>query len=48
MAGNTLLATPKKFSMQGVFDILLRRPLDKSIIAYLTDCKTTSLENTMD
>jgi hypothetical protein len=42
------LATPKKFAMQQVFEILLRRPLDKSIYAYLTDCKTTSLENSVE
>lgn len=40
---NTLLATPRKFSMQQVFEILLRKPLDKSIIAYLTDTKTSGL-----
>lgn len=34
--------------MQQVFEILLRRPVDKSIIAYLTDCKTSGLENTME
>lgn len=41
-------ATPRKFSMQGVFEILLRKPTDKSILAYLTDCKTTTLENTVE
>lgn len=45
---NTLLATPRRFSMQQVFYILLRKPIDKSIIAYLTDTKTSGLENTMD
>ena len=42
------LATPRQFSMQQAFEILLRKPVDKSIIAYLTNCKTTSLENTME
>lgn len=41
-------ATPKKFSMQQTFEILLRRPATKQIVAYLTDTKTTSLENTME
>lgn len=41
-------ATPRKFAMQGVFEILLRKPSDKSIYAYLTDCKTTTLENTVE
>lgn len=41
-------ATPRKFAMQGVFEILLRKPSDKSILAYMTDCKTTTLENTME
>lgn len=44
MAG---IATPKKFAMQQVFELLLRKPVDKSIIAYLTDAKTSGLENTM-
>ena len=43
-----VLATPKKFTMQQAYEILLRKPVDKSIIAYLTDCKTTGLENTME
>lgn len=43
---NTVLATPKKFSMQQVFEILLRKPSDKSILAYLEDVKTSGLENT--
>ena len=43
-----VLATPKKFAMQQAFEILLRKPVDKSIIAYLTDCKTSGLENTME
>ena len=41
-------ATPRKFSMQGVFEILLRKPTDKIILAYLTDCKTTTFENTVE
>lgn len=43
-----VLATPKKFAMQQVFEILLRKPVDRSIITYLTDCKTSGLENTME
>lgn len=42
------LATPKKFAMQAVFEMLLRKPIDNSIVAYLTDCKTSGLENTME
>lgn len=42
------LATPRKFSMQQAYEILLRKPVDKSIVAYLTDCKTSSLENTVE
>ena len=45
---NALLATPKKFAIQQVFEILLRRPVDRSIYAYLTDVKTSGLENTME
>jgi len=41
-------ATPKKFSMQQCFEILLRKPSDKSIIGYMQDCKTTGLENTIE
>lgn len=40
--------TPREFAMQQVFEILLRRPADKSIAAYLTNTKTTGLENTME
>lgn len=43
-----VLATPKKFAMQAVFEMLLRKPTDNSIVAYLTDCKTSGLENTME
>lgn len=45
---DTLLATPRKFSMQQVFELLLRRPVDRSIIGYLTDLKSSGLENTME
>ena len=45
---NTIAATPKKFSMQQVFEILLRKPADKSILAYLEDVKTSGLENTVE
>lgn len=41
-------ATPKKFAMQQCFEILLRKPATKEILAYLTDCKTSSLENTVE
>lgn len=44
----TITATPKKFSMQQVFEILLRKPSDKSILAYLEDTKTSGLENTAE
>lgn len=44
----TALATPRKFAMQQAFEVLLRKPLDRSIFAYLTDCKTSGLENTME
>lgn len=44
----TPMATPKKFAMQQVFELLLRKPSDKSIIGYLTDTKTSGLENTME
>lgn len=43
-----ITATPKKFSMQQVFEILLRKPADKSILAYLEDVKTSGLENTVE
>jgi hypothetical protein len=39
----TITATPKKFAMQQIFELLLRKPSDKSIIGYLTDAKTTGL-----
>ena len=42
------IATPKKFSMQQVFNILLRKPADKKILAYLEDVKTSGLENTAE
>jgi hypothetical protein len=41
-------ATPKKFAMQQVFEILLQKPSDNSLIAYLTDTKTSGLENTVE
>lgn len=40
--------TPKKFAMQQVFEILLQKPSDNSVIAYLTDTKTSGLENTVE
>lgn len=45
---NTLMATPRKFSMQQVFELLLRKPSNRQIIGYLTDLKTSGLENTME
>lgn len=41
-------ATPKKFAMQQVFEMLLRKPTDGTMIAYLTDVKTSGLENTVE
>lgn len=43
-----VMATPRKFAMQTVFEMLIRRPADKSIIGWLTDLKTSGLENTME
>lgn len=43
-----VMATPRKFAMQAVFEMLLRRPSDKGIIGWLTDLKTSGLENTME
>ena len=37
----TTATTPKKFAMQQVFEILLQKPSDNSIIAYLTDLLTS-------
>lgn len=41
---NTLMATPRKFSMQQVFELLLRKPSNRQIIGYLTDLKTSGLK----
>ena len=41
----TTIATPKQFSIQQVFHILLRNPSDKSIVGFLKNVKTTGLEN---
>lgn len=41
-------SAPRKFVMQQVFELLLRKPADKSILAYLTDVKTSGLENTVE
>ena len=43
-----MMATPKKFSIQQVFEILLRDPETKEIKAYLEDLKTSGLENTAE
>ena len=40
--------TPKNFSVQQIFEILMQRPSDNSIIGYLKHCKTTTLENTVE
>lgn len=42
------MATPREFSIQQVFEILGRKPVDKSILFYLTNCKTSTLENTVE
>ena len=42
------MAAIKQFAIQQVLNILLRRPADKSIIAYLDNLKTSGLENTME
>lgn len=41
-------ATPKKFAIQQIFELLLRKPDTKEIIAYLEDVKTSNLENTAE
>lgn len=41
-------ATPKNFAVQQIFEILMQKPSDNSIIGYLKHCKTTSIENTME
>ena len=38
-----VLEKKKKFAMRAVFEMLLRKPIDNSIVAYLTDCKTSGL-----
>lgn len=43
-----VMATPRKFAMQEVYEILMRRPADKSIVGFLTDTKTSGLENTVE
>lgn len=40
--------TPKNFSLQQVFEILMQKPSDKSIIGYLKHCKTSTIENTAE
>lgn len=42
------MATPKQFAIQQVLKLLLRRPSDKKLIGYLTNLKTSGLENTME
>lgn len=40
--------TPKKFSMQQVFEVLLRDPVTKKIIAYIDAGKSSGFENTVE
>ena len=40
--------TPKNFSVQQIFEILMQKPSDNSIIGYLKHCKTTTLDNTVE
>ena len=41
-------ATPKKFAIQQIFELLLRKPETKEIVAYLEDVKTSKLDNTAE
>ena len=43
-----VISTPTQFSMQACFNILLQHPATKEIRAYLTNLKSSSLENTME
>lgn len=43
-----VLQTPREFIMQQVFELLVRNPVDLQISAYLSNLKTTGLENTME
>ena len=38
----------KRFAIQGVFDILLQDISSAEVLAYLTDLKTSGLENTVE
>ena len=40
--------TPKNFVIQQVYEILIQKPSDESIIGYLKHCKTSSIENTQE
>lgn len=40
--------TPKNFAIQQVYEVLMQKPSDKSIIGYLKHCKTSSIENTQE
>ena len=40
--------TPKNFAVQQIFEILMQKPSDNSIIGYLKHCKTTTLDNTVE
>lgn len=40
--------TPRNFAIQQVYEVLMQKPSDKSIIGYLKHCKTSSIENTQE
>lgn len=40
--------TPKNFVIQQVYEVLMQKPSDESIIGYLKHCKTSSIENTQE
>ena len=44
----TAKSIPNKFAIQQVFEILIRTTTDRSIYAFLTDIKTSGLENTLE
>lgn len=43
-----VVATPREFTMQQVFEILLKNPATDKIAAYLTNTKTSGLENSVE
>ena len=40
--------TPKNFAIQQVYEVLMQKPSDKTIIGYLKHCKTSSIENSQE